>query len=219
MFFEEGWVPLSEVTSEVFRRLQAIKAAGALDPGQGELGVVLAISVWDICDACTKIGVTGGDGTVVAASKDLLAWADPRALTNEHVDVTVGTVGSSTLPDEDGKTPSPEALRLRYGPFTNLPVVLPVNNFQSSMTFLEEEVKGNPAKDSLVVQGARTIIQMVDGDGLVTREIARAKLGASLSRRKFKLAWAMAAQHRPFLASPNRWQGLSRQAASPPRSL
>ena len=26
MFFEEGWVPVSEVTSEVFRRLQAMRA-------------------------------------------------------------------------------------------------------------------------------------------------------------------------------------------------
>ncbi len=208
MFFEEGWVPLSEVTSEVFRRLQAIKAAGELDPGQGDLKVVLAISVWDICDACTKIGATGGDGTVVAASKDLLAWADPRELSNEHVNLTVGTVGSSSLKHADGKSPSSDDLRLRYGPFTNLPVVLPVNNFQSSLTFLEEEVKGDPTKDKLVIQGARTIIEMVDGGGLVTREIARVKLGASLSRRKFKQSWALASQHRPDLAAPNRWQGL-----------
>ena len=208
MFFEEGWVPLSEVTSEVFRQLQGLQAKGQMGSGQDGLQTVLAISVWDICDACTKIGVTGPDGTVIAASKDLVAWANPRDLSNEHVNLMAGNVGSSTLPDDSGKLPTPDELRLRYGPFLNLPVVIPVNNFQSSLTFLEEEVSGNPEKDEAVITGARTIIGLVDAGGPVTREIARSKLGSALSRRKFKLAWSLASQHRTDLIAPNRWIGL-----------
>jgi len=207
MFFEDGWVPLSEVTSEVFRRLQAMQVAGK--PGtNGALSTTLAISVWDICDACTKIGVTGIDGTIVAASKDLVAWADPRALSNEHLHLVAGTIGSTTLPDDSGEVPDRAALSLRYGPFLNLPVVVPVNNFQSSLTFLEEEVVGQPAKDEMITNAARSILQSLDAGELVTREIARTKLGSALSRRKFKLAWGLAAQHRPDLAAPNRWLGL-----------
>ena len=208
MFFEEGWVPLSEVTSEVFRRLQAMQAAGALGDARDGLTATLAISVWDICDACTKIGVTGGDGAVIPASKDLVSWADPRDLSNEHLHLVAGTVGSSSLPDAQGNRPAPEAMALRYGPFLNLPVVVPVNNFQSSLTFLDEEVQGQPARDEAVVAAARAILQMLDAGDLVTREIARNKLGAALSRRKFKMAWGLASQHRPDLAAPNRWQGL-----------
>lgn len=208
MFFEEGWVPLSEATSEVFRRLQALKVAGEIGAGQGGLKLILAISVWDICDAATKIGVTAADGTVISASKDLVAWSDPRALSNEHLDLRAGSVGSSTLHGKDGKPWSEAELKARYGPFLHLPVVIPVNNFQSSMTFLSEEVKVDPTKDDEVVKGARTIIGMLDDGKLVTREIARAKLGANMSRRKFKLAWALAAQNREVLAAPNRWQGL-----------
>lgn len=207
MFFEEGWVPLSEVTSEVFRRLQGFQAAGLLSAGTGLTGV-LAVSVWDICDACTKIGITGADGNVIPASKDLVAWADPRSLSNEHVNLVAGTVGSTTLPGGDGTVPGRDALLLRYGPFLNLPLVIPINNFQSSLTFLEEEVKNEDPKDEAVVNGARTILQMVKDGQLVTRDIARTKLGSGLSRRKFKNAWALAARHAPDLAAPNRWTGL-----------
>ncbi len=206
MFFEEGWVALSDVTAEVFRRLQEMKAAGKT--GEGGLSELLAISVWDICDASTKVGVTGPDGTVIAASKALVAWADPRVLSNEHLNLIAGTVGSTTLKDETGEVPSREALALRYGAFVNMPVVIPINNFQSSMTFLAEEVGDQSKKDPEVVDAARTILQALDGGQLVTRETMRAKLGSGLSRRKLKLAWGLAAQHRPALAEPNRWQGL-----------
>lgn len=201
-------MPLSEVTAEVFRRLQAIQAAGDMPDAEGGLLPVLALSVWDICDACSKIGVTGGDGTVIPASKDLTAWADPRNLSNEHIDLLVGNIGSTQLPDAEGKTLTPDALRLRYGPFLNLPLVLPVNNVQSSLTFLEEEVKGHDPRDEQVLKAAQAILTMVKNAQIVTREIARAKLGAALSRRKFKVAWALAAQHHADLAAPNRWTGL-----------
>ncbi len=112
------------------------------------------------------------------------------------------------MPGDDGNLPTRDALALRYGPFLNLPLVLPVNNFQSSMTYLEEEVKGYDPKDSEVVRAAKAVIEMADGNGLATREIARKKLGAALSRRKFKQAWALASLHRPDLAAPNRWAGL-----------
>jgi len=208
MFFEDGWVPLSEVTSEVFRRLQGFHAAGAIPGHKGPLTPILALSVWDICEACAKIGVTGPDGAVVPASTDLIAWADPRSLSNEHIDVTQGSVGSSKLPDAEGNVPTLDELKLRYGPFLTLPVVIPINSFQSSLTFLEEEVcKQNP-RDEPTVQAARTIIEMKDSGALLTRDIARTKLGASVSRRKLKAAWALAAHHRPDLALPNRWAGL-----------
>ena len=208
MFFEEGWVSLSEVTADVFRTLQAVQTEGKLGIPQTSLTPVLALSVWDICDAATKVGVTGPDGTVIPASKDLVAWADPMNLSNEHINLMVGSVGSTTLLDESGALPSREELAERYGPFLNLPVVIPINNFQSSMTFLSEEVQNEEAKDELVLKSAQIILQMVKSGTLVTREIARVKLGASLSRRKFKRAWALAAQHVPELSSPNRWQGL-----------
>ncbi|MDJ0627860.1 MAG: hypothetical protein QNJ44_06335 [Rhodobacter sp.] len=208
MFFEEGWVPLSEATSAVFRQLQGLNAEGGIGEGQGSLRLILAITVWDICDAATKVGVTAADGTVIASSKDLVAWADPRELSNEHLNLMAGSVGSSTLRDADGNLPTEAELKARYGPFLHLPVVIPVNNFQSSLTFLAEEVKGNPTKDEEVVNGARTILKMVDSGEVVTREIARSKLGATMSRRKFKLSWALAAQHREDLAKPNRWAGL-----------
>jgi len=209
MFFEEGWVPLSEVTTEVFRRLQGMQAAGDVPDGQGEpLGPLLAVSVWDICDACTKVGVTASDGTVIPASKDLVAWADPRDLSNEHINLRDGTVGSSQLPNEAGKLQTLVELQVRYGPFLSMPVVIPINNFQSSLTFLEEEVKSQRVNDDAVRGAAKTIIQMNDAEGLLTRDIARRKLGSALSRRKFKLAWGLAARHRPTLALPSRWDGL-----------
>lgn len=208
MFFEDGWVPLSDVTSEVFRRLQSLQADGTLANKSNGLTGTLAVSVWDICDACTKIGVTGPDGNVVPASKDLVAWADPHSLSNEHVDLLVGTVGSSTLKGDDGTSPGRDALVLRYGPFLNLPIVIPINNFQSSLSFLADEVTNEAARDEAVINGARTILQMVKEGQMVTRDIARTRLGAGLSRRKFKNAWALAARHHPDLAAPNRWLGL-----------
>ncbi len=209
MFFEEGWVPISEVTGEVFRRIQAIHAAGELGNPQATFLPTLALSVWDICDVASKIGVTGPDGVVVSASKDLVAWADPMKLSNEHLNLMVGSVGSSTLADDAGNLPSREELVQQYGPFLSLPVVVPTNNVQSSLTYLDEELKTEDKNDELVVASARTILQSVKSGATVTREIMRVKLGAALSRRKFKRAWALAAEHYPELAAPNRWLGLT----------
>ena len=208
MFFEEGWVPLSEVTSEVFRRLQGLHAAGEMGEMKQGLSKILAISVWDICDASTKIGVTSADSTIVPASKDLVSWADPGNLSNEHINLRFGSIGSTTLPGENGELPGQDELRARYGGFLNMPVVIPINNFQSSLTFLKEEVAGQPDRDETVLRAAQVIVKMVDSGELVTREIARVKLGSALSRRKLKMAWSLAAQHRPDLAAPNRWIGL-----------
>ncbi len=207
MFFDEGWAPVSDVTAEVFRRLQGYQAAGKVHEGYAGLRELLAISVWDICDASTKVGATGADGTVVSASKDLMAWADPRELSNEHVDLMIGSVGSSSLAPEGGEAVTREELTLRYGPFLSLPLVLPVNNYRSSLTFLEEEVANSP-RDDEVVNAAKVILTMRSGGQLLTRDTARAKLGSTLTRRKFKLAWALASQHHEELAAPNRWLGL-----------
>ena len=208
MFFEEGWVPISEASGEVFRRLQVMQGKNQIEGTDAGLRAILAVSVWDICDACTKIGVTGGDGTVIPASKDLVAWADPRNLSNEHICLIEGTVGSSRLTEAEGGEADPATMALRYGPFLNLPIVIPVNNYQSSMTFLEEEVSNEAEGRKIVAEAAAKIEAMVQAGGLVTREIARSALGASLSRRRFKLAWALASDRVPDLVAPNRWQGL-----------
>ena len=207
MFFEEGWIPVSTASGEVFKRLQALNADGQIKDMKQGLKLHLSITIWDICDASSRCGVTGADGAVIEASKELVNWADPRSMTNEHLDLLVGSVGSTTLKDENGNMPTQAELEFRYGPFLSLPVCVPVNNFQSSLTFLEHEVK-NPLRDEEIVNAAKAIITMLDAGKVVTREIAREKLAATLSRRKLKLAWALAADHRPQLAAPNRWEGL-----------
>lgn len=207
MFFDEGWVPMAEATAEVFRKLQELKDAGKIHESHKGLSSLLAISVWDICDASIKVGATLSNGVMITASKELVAWADPTALSNEHIDVRVGTIGSATMPDDSGTLADAETLTQRYGPFLGLPIVVPENNFKSSLTFLEEEA-AKPAHDDEIVQAARKLLGMVKAEQLVTREIARNKLGATLSRRKLKIAWAMAAKHAPDLTKPNRWVGL-----------
>lgn len=207
MFFEEGYVPLATASGEVFKRLQALKEAGKIaDLSQG-LMPHLTVTVWDICEAALKIGVTASNSAFIEASKDLLAWADPNDTSNEHVDIRIGTVGSSKLPGDDGKMRSREDLQFQYGGFLSLPVCVPANSFQSSLTFLEEQVK-QPLRDDEVLNAAKGILEMVKDGKMVTREIARENLGATLSRRKLKLAWALASDHHAPLKSANRWSGL-----------
>ncbi len=208
MFFIEGWVPVSEVTLEVFRRLQALQAEGKIGKGHGSLKTILGVSVWEVLDGATKIGATNPDGTVVDATPDLVSWADPTALMNEHIDLRIGTVGSSRLAREDGSIPEATEQALTYGPFFNLPVVIPLNSYQSSLGYLGEEVKDDATEDTDLLDGARLILSMVDKGELVTRELVRSKIGTSLSRRRFKMAWAIAAAKVPELKKPNRWKGL-----------
>lgn len=208
MFFIEGWVPVSEVTLEVFRILQGLQVGGKIGKGHGSLKTVLAVSVWEMLDGATKIGATTTDGIVVDASRDLTAWADPTALMNEHMDLQMGTVGSSSLPDAKGNPPDRAEQALRYGPFYNLPIVIPVNSYQSSLGYLAEEVKDDATEDQALLDGARMILTMVQKKELVTREIARARIGTALTRRRFKMAWAIAAAKAPELKAPNRWSGI-----------
>ncbi|MEL7117147.1 MAG: hypothetical protein AAGP08_16450, partial [Pseudomonadota bacterium] len=140
-------------------------------------------------------------------------------LSNEHIDLTVGSVGSSRLPGENGKMRTREDLHFQYGGFLSLPVCIPSNSFQSSLTFLEEQVR-QPLRDDEVINAARTILHMVKDGEMVTRPLATERLGAALSRRKMKLAWALAADHHAPLAVPNRFLGLSTgmSAAGPAQS-
>lgn len=207
MFFEDGYVALSEATGEVFKRLQALQSKGAIRDMDHGLKPHLTITIWDICEAATKIGVTAANSSFIEASKDLLAWADPRATSNEHVDIVVGTVGSSSLPGEDGEMRSRADLEFQYGGFLSLPVCIPANSFQSSLSYLEEQV-AQPLRDDEIVTAAKTILTMVKDGEVVTRGIVRDALGSGLSRRKLKLAWALAADHHAPLAAPNRWAGL-----------
>lgn len=208
MFFEEGWVPVSEVTQEVFRMLQGLKVEDKIGKGHGSMKTVLAVSVWEMLDGATKIGATSSTGRVVDASRDLIAWADPTALMNEHIDLQVGSVGSSQLPDADGTVADVDTRRLRYGSFFNMPVVIPVNSYQSSLGYLAEEVKDDVSEDEALLDGARLILTMVQKGELVTRELARSRIGTTLTRRRFKMAWAIAASKAAELKAPNRWQGL-----------
>lgn len=208
MFFEEGWIPLSEITADVFRRLQVLKSNKKIGRGQGSLRGILAVTIWDICEATTKLGATGPGGTVVSASKELVLWSDPTSLSNEHINLQIGSVGSSDLLDEQGEMPTTEAQVLRYGPFLNLPLVIPVNIYQSSVGYMAEEVREDLSHDTALVDGAKTILSMIEEGELLTRDIAKTRVGTALSRRKFKLAWAMAAAKRPELKRPNRWVGL-----------
>lgn len=207
MFFEEGYIPLSEATGEVFKRLQAYQAKGIIKDINKGLRPHLTIAIWDICEVSTKIGVTASNSSFIEASKDLVAWADPLSMSNEHINLQIGSVGSSELPGEDGSMRSRADLEFQYGGFLSLPVCVPANSFKSSLTFLEEQVQ-QPLHDEEVVNAARALLQRIKNGQIVTREIARDTLGASLSRRKLKLAWSLAAQHHKPLVQPNRWDGL-----------
>jgi len=207
MFFEEGYVALSEATAEVFRRLQSFADAGIIKDIDKGLRPHLATTIWDICEVSTKIGVTAANSSFIEASKDLIAWADPASMSNEHINLQVGSVGSSELPGEDGEKRSRADLEYQYGGFLSLPVCIPENSFRSSLTFMEEQVK-QPLYDEQVIDTAKQILQRVKAGKLVTREIVRESIGSMLSRRKLKLAWGLASQHHEPLKAPNRWSGL-----------
>jgi hypothetical protein len=196
MFFEEGWISVADVTREVADRVQSFHAAqgGAL-PGDAEILAEVALSVWEICDAATKAAVTAPDGQVVQASKALLEWDDPRKLWNPHLDLRLGNIGSAAA----GET-TLEALRARYGAFLHLPMILPLNGVQSSLTFLEEELRDKPERDEETLKVAAGIVTAAQDGQLMTRGIARRGIGANISRRKFKIAWALACDHHPALA-------------------
>jgi hypothetical protein len=207
MFYEEGYMPLAQAASEVMGRLQALQAKGAVcDLSQG-LGPHLAVTLWDICETAGKITVTSPNGTMIDASKTLVAWADPLAFSNEHVDLRIGSVGSSTLPGADGAPRSREDLVFEYGGFLSLPICIPESSFQSSLTLLEDYV-AQPLADAEIEAAAQSILSFVDTKPFVTRALAREWLGMSISRRKLKLAWGIAARHHLPLAEPGRWRGL-----------
>lgn len=201
MFFDEGWAALADVTAEVTERVMAFHARAAQQAGRPPVSrqTVLedvAISVWEICDAATKVGVTTPAGVLVPASRRLLEWEDPRRLWNRHLDLRMGNVGSAPIP---GIT---EAERVaRYGAFLNLPVAVPENGVESSLSFLEEELAQKDATREAELEVAARMVAAFDAGQRFTRRMARADYGASLSRRSFKRAWAAAITVRPALAA------------------
>ena len=70
MFFEEGWSALSDITAEVITRVQSFyagqaDAAGEERPSDKKMLADIAISVWEICDAATKVGAVSPEITIV----------------------------------------------------------------------------------------------------------------------------------------------------------
>ncbi|MBV0910886.1 hypothetical protein [Anianabacter salinae] len=196
MFFEEGWTTVADVTDEVTERVQAFHAAraqgGTALPTADVMQTDIAISVWEICDAATKVGAMTPTGLMVPASKLLLAWHDPRKMHNRHIDLRQGVVGSS--PDADRA----EA-QSRYGAFLYQPLAIPTNGVESSLTFLDEELTSQSTRDPIVVDTAKMILAEVKAGALVTKRMMRQKAGNAITRRKFKIAWALAAEAHPPL--------------------
>ncbi len=196
MFFEEGWTSIADVTHEVTERVQRFHAGRVKDgtplPGKDAMRSDIAISVWEICDAATKAGVMTQTGLMVPASKLLLTWHDPRKTHNAHIDIRRGVVGSS--PDL-----KPEEAQSRYGAFLYLALAVPTNGVESSLTFLDEELADQNPRDPKVVDTAKMILGEVKAGRMVTKPMMREKAGNGISRRKFKLAWALAAEAHPPL--------------------
>lgn len=199
MFFEEGWSSIADVTVEVQERVLSFHAEQAKATGrpvsQRRVMADVALSVWEICDAATKAGVTVAGGGLVPASKGLLAWEDPRSPINRHVDIRAGTVGSGGA----AAGLSEAELRARYGAFLYLPLSVPQNGVESSLTFLEEELRTQAVRDEELLTVAARIIAASEAGETLTRGIARRTIGGALTRRKFKIAWALAADKRPEL--------------------
>lgn len=201
MFFEEGWTSIADVTVEVTDRVQKFyarrtEADGAPVPSAEAMRMDVAISVWEICDVATKVGAVTPTGQMIPASKVLTAWHDPRKMHNAHIDIRYGVVGSSPDADRD------EA-QARYGAFIFQPLSIPTNGVESSLSFLDDELAAQSTKDPLVVDTAKLILAEAKAGHIVTRTIMREKAGSRVSRRKFKLAWALAAEAHPPL-----WQDI-----------
>ncbi|WP_171208727.1 MULTISPECIES: hypothetical protein [unclassified Ruegeria] len=213
MFYVDGWTPLREVSLTVSRRRVRehgeqlkIHGVGGADRSlltrSGTCG-----EVWEICANAKEVGVLLSNGAVAKASRDLVRdeSEDQPEECNRYVDLFDGTVGSGLHVDGWGvplETWDENYLRVRYGPFFGLPVLL------SEECLTVAKNGGNQVSSASLDQSPKAIsdavVRLFDAGEKHMRLDYKEIVAPDVSFRSFQTAWALAREERPELKTPGR---------------
>lgn len=212
MFYQDGWVPLCDVAAEVRRRndeaLDITSEDASRDPSlrlqvwEAYSGAIL--SIWEILDNASEIAVLLPNGVVAKASRQLVEWDGTDRLSNSHLQIFIGTVGSA-IPEAADEEVGKDLANIRYGPFLGLPILLPQECWEIAAG-LRDASYAPPDQNTRItyVEVARQIIAAHDADKGLRKSDLKEQLASTWSARRFERSWAIASQERPALSKPGR---------------
>ncbi|CAM8660186.1 hypothetical protein MCEREM30_03071 [Paracoccaceae bacterium] len=217
MFYKKGWKPLSEITREIHDLLDEKYRANPSEwQAEGE-AYRMHLLHFSTCDSVywllseAEVGCMTPSG-VVSVSSQLLEPVNSGDWENDHVNLTVGTIGSGRWSETCAGEPRvpEEDLRRRFGPFLFSPIVIKEADYKKFMTesaARAEAMASTPeAKGRLrAKQIAQELIKLFDAGQFETRSAARKIIGQRcLSENQFSLGWEQARRERPSIAKPGR---------------
>ncbi|WP_131802630.1 hypothetical protein [Limimaricola pyoseonensis] len=146
MFYKDDWMPLSDS----FRVLHAAETWVSTANGFDIDSTVRTTSkhLWTHLNEVDQIGVLLSNGEIVFASKRLVDDDFFGERSNAHVDLLIGTVGSTTA-EEIEHFRSNDDLIKRYGPFLGCPILLKQKEFIGYMAKSYPEFEHKSASQSV----------------------------------------------------------------------
>lgn len=212
MFGPREWISISEVFWNISRvMLEKGEYRGVKFFGDENFEMT-----WLTAVEAREIVVCLSDGSILAASRELINPTNVYDNLNNHIDLMVGTVGSAHSEKHSQNPISQNELLQRYGPFLHLPILLPRDEF---MTFYDGfelrpdlfidperslEVTATSPKNLSARAMSSEIVTMFDNGNLQSFELAKQSLCPDISFRQFRFAWNLAKEERPEISKPVR---------------
>lgn len=222
MFAPKGWISLREIYFTIT----------AIFDEKGHIGDIEIFGdenfevTWLYLQESSEVAVCLPSGEPVSASRLLIFSDNPYDNLNDHIDISVGTVGSSQSSNHMSEPPDERELQRRYGPFLHLPLIFPHDDF---LEFLDDFEADIPAyigprlsttdetdplpigenqlfskRDMSPRAVSEEIIRLADLGKLPKFQDAKALLAKEQSVRSFRFAWNLAREKRPEISRPGR---------------
>jgi hypothetical protein len=212
MFGPREWISISEVFWNISRVMQE----NGEYRGVEFFGDENFEMTWLTAVEAKEIAVCLSDGSILAASRELIDPINVYDNLNNHIDLMVGTVGSAHSEKHSENPFSQNELLRRYGPFLHLPVLLPRDEFMVFFDGFELhpdlfidtsrslEVETAYPKNLSARAMAKEIVAAFDSGSLQSFESAKENIGPNMSFRQFRFAWNLAKEERPEISKPGR---------------
>lgn len=216
MFFIKNWASVRSVTLALQRRkrqeFQEKTRNQELDFEERQrlyqLEYIETVTeAWEIFERANRRAILLPNGSTVDVDQDIFNWPGINSLSNHHIDLTKGTVGSSDLNNDADDPYTIEARRELYGPFLGFTVLVPKNLLEYAKGKVDE--RGEPSNKRVPISQspndvAKAIGASIDIGEKLTKTEYRETFAPNISVRAFETAWKIAVEQHPELAKPGR---------------
>lgn len=201
MFAPHGWISLFEVYHWFVDYMREHKSIGEIEFFGDEPYEL----TWEFAEIATEVAVCLPDGDTLPIARRVVLGGNIHDHENGFINLHYGTIGSSEVFTYPENYNDIENFKTLCGPFLNLPVIFPRDDFEQYIEYLisGDDTEDESRDDSPKATASRILREFKEGKSVTFAEI-KSKVAPIQSVRQFRFAWNLAVEQEPLLAKPGR---------------